>query len=48
VSAGRYRRDDEAARVWKGGYRPYRSLTPASTVAGHMPPAAITHGGPAP
>jgi hypothetical protein len=34
VSAGRYRRDDEAARVWKGGYRPYDLVKEASIAFG--------------
>ncbi|MGZ6299569.1 MAG: hypothetical protein ACXWMN_03630 [Candidatus Limnocylindria bacterium] len=34
MSAGRYRRDDEAARVWKGGYRPYDLVKEASIAFG--------------
>jgi hypothetical protein len=34
VSAGSYRRDDEAARVWKGGYRPYDLVKEASIAFG--------------
>ena len=34
MRAGRYRRDDEAARVWKGGYRPYDLVKEASIAFG--------------
>ena len=32
--SGRYKRDDEAARVWKGGYRPYDLVKEASIAFG--------------
>jgi hypothetical protein len=34
VSRDQYRRDDEAARVWKGGYRPYDLVKEASIAFG--------------
>ena len=34
MSRGRYRRDDEAARAWKGGYRPYDLVKEASIAFG--------------